>query len=293
MSRPKDPYEQDSEEDDENLSDKMSYLGLGEAILVKKQNALQNREDRENIKAYIDKRLAEYDFLLCGRARVGKSTLINAMCRSTLAATDDSLDSVTRETVCYADVGYCGGEQYKINFWDTKGFENWSPQDIRLYVNKIVKRASPICLLFCAAPGTYACLPQLKEILQQCIKENIFFALICTNMWSHKDRDKVIEDFKNTVASVSVECNKKPVPGSGMYKDITFFGDVGLCTKVNSVEYVDEDLKVRKLPCGIQELVEAILDSLTDEKMRNVCERVKNNRNVLVKFIHFFGIRWT
>ena len=58
---------------------------------------------------------------------------------------------------------------------------------------------------------------------------------------------------------------------------IQFYGDVALCTSVNSILYEDRDLGVRKDPEGINEFIFGSLTTLKDDKVAAWCYTVTDN----------------
>ncbi|CAF1614454.1 unnamed protein product, partial [Didymodactylos carnosus] len=190
----------------------------------------------------------EFHILVCGSPRVGKSTLINAICGRKVAETKDGLASCTKTMRCYTIEGQCEIDanitHYKYNFWDTPGFESCDKDDIRSEVKKIVKtpESKPLCMIFCASPGTFVDLAQLEWLLNLCISQkHIFCALVCTNKYAGqaKSRRAVLND----KGLLSKYVNDPPREEN----DIVFYGNVGLCTSVNSQPFEADD---RTLPAS-------------------------------------------
>ncbi|CAF2821130.1 unnamed protein product [Rotaria sp. Silwood2] len=216
---------------------------------------------------YILTMFSEFNIIVCGSPRVGKSTLINAICSQTLAETSPGLDSCTQDITCYAltDTCYINNQwiNYTYNFWDTPGFENWNENDIRKNVAQIVEKpgSDPLCMIFCAAPGSFAKTEQLKWLLDICIQERkIFCALVVTNKWAglQDKRMAILNKYKELLSHYHPQtCEEK--------QGITYFGNVGLCTMVNAQPYVDEEQGINKPQQGIDELLEGIMTCLNSE----------------------------
>jgi GTP-binding protein EngB required for normal cell division len=121
--------------------------------------------------------------VVCGSPRVGKSTLINAICGRKLATAKEGLASVTHAISCYTTEGQCvtesGNVHYKYTFWDTPGFDSWEKCDIRSKVTEIIEKpeSKPLCMIFCASPGTFVDLTQLDWLLNLCIKKSTYSVL--------------------------------------------------------------------------------------------------------------------
>ncbi|CAF1496565.1 unnamed protein product [Didymodactylos carnosus] len=86
----------------------------------------------------------EFHIIVCNSPRVGKSTLINAICGRAVAETKDGLASCTKAISCHKLEGECEIDSkiihYKYNFCDTPGFESWDKNDIRPNVKPIVTK---------------------------------------------------------------------------------------------------------------------------------------------------------
>lgn len=207
--------------------------------------------------------------IICGSPRVGKSTLINAICGREVTVTGVGLSPITQTISPHTTEGECRIESrtihYKYTFWDTPGFESWEKQNIRSNIKEIFKTPEfkPLCMIFCASPGTFVDLSQLEWLLDFCIKEkHIFCALVCTNKYagSVKSRRAVTNDFKRLLSKYV----ENP-PREDKENDIVYYGNIGLCTSVNSEPYEDDDRVLP--PTGVNELVYGILESLVDEEV--------------------------
>ncbi|CAF1428598.1 unnamed protein product, partial [Didymodactylos carnosus] len=220
----------------------------------------------------------EFHIIVCGSPRVGKSTLINAICGQEVAETKDGLASCTKAISCHTLEGECEIDSkiihYKYNFWDTPGFESWEKNDIRPNIKAIVKKpeSKPLCMIFCASPGTFVNLEELKWLFDLCIREkHIFCALVCTNKYAGqtKSRRAVLDDFKGLLSTYVNDQLREE-------KDITFYGNVGLCTSVNSQLFEDDDRKLEA--SGIHELIYGIMESLVDEHVLDWCMLTLENK---------------
>ncbi len=209
----------------------------------------------------------DLNIVVCGSPRVGKSTLINVMCGKEVAKVKEGLASVTQTIECYTLEGSRNAESnainYKFNFWDTPGFESWDKGNIKPKVKEIIEKpeSKPLCMIFCASPGTFVDLTQLDWLLNLCInKMHIFCALVCTNKYAgqSKSRQAVLNTFNELLSKYS---NDPP----RIENDITFYGNIGLCAAVNSEPYVDDDLN--RPASGINELILGIMESVVDEEV--------------------------
>ena len=141
-----------------------------------------------------------------------KSTLINAICDHSFAKTSPGLDSCTKEISRYVLKSKCRVDDeliaYTYNFWDTPGFESWNECDIRTNVNRIVEKpkSDPLCMIYCACPGSFANTTQLRWLLDVCIREkHIFCALVVTNKWAgqKEQRMAILETLQGTFKQLS------------------------------------------------------------------------------------------
>lgn len=202
----------------------------------------------------------EINIVLCGSPRVGKSSLINAICQQQLAENDVILDSCTKQLKKYQVEYTKNNRLHRTIFWDLPGIESWSEIDVRDHINKLITATKPLCVIYCASPGSFAKLEHVKWLASECANRKIFCALVCTNMWSGRNRHAVLKEFRDILQKIH--------PNIQHFEDnnkIIYFGNVGLCTMVNSETYIDDELDIRREPSGINELISGIGKRL-DEK---------------------------
>ena len=194
----------------------------------------------------------EVHILVCGGPKVGKSTLINALCGCPVVKTTTiGLDRCTQKTTYY--------QLDNIYFWDTPGIQRWSDLDIDSYFNSFARHQTPLCMFYCASPGSFTKLAQLDRLLDECIRQrHIFCVLVVTNMFASVTRHAVLNDFK-TLLSKYVDGNQQ-IKEEG---EVWYYGQVGLCAMVNSQEYTNEDTGQQLPQQGINELVLALTKSFS------------------------------
>ncbi|CAF3316139.1 unnamed protein product [Rotaria socialis] len=221
----------------------------------------------------------QINILICGASRVGKSTLINAICEKQLAKTSARLHACTDKISPYFLKGTVeidsGTINYQYNFWDTPGIETWSSEEIRKTLEGIKQKPKSdiLCMLYCASPGSYAKLEQVDRLVQECMDQHIFCALVCTNKCSGSDKQfkGVMDDFEQLL--------KKHHDKSREENGVMFFGNMGLCTAVNSERFVNSRQNAITEPSGIDELILGIMESLDDEKLVQWCMLALKNKN--------------
>jgi small GTP-binding protein len=228
----------------------------------------------------------EFNIIVCGSARVGKSTLINAICGGTLAKTSAGLDSCTKDISRYVLTEKCRVNNdwitYKYNFWDTPGFESWSETDIRTNFNKIMykPKSDPLCMIYCASPGSFADTQQLKWLLDVCIKEHkVFCALVVTNKWAGQraQRLAILDKYKELLTDFHEQTSEED--------GVTYFGNLALCTMINTQPYIDEEQGINHEQEGVDELIEGIMTSLdNDGKVFHWCMAVIQKKGLHENF---------
>ncbi|CAF1356304.1 unnamed protein product, partial [Didymodactylos carnosus] len=252
------------------------------------------------------KKAMEYNILIMGSPRIGKSTLINALTGITdpreLAETSAGLNACTSEAKRYQlKTNLPQDQQTKIFFWDTVGIEAWTQQEGKHAMFHFIRNIQPICVIFCAAPGCFANLAQVKETLDMCQKHDIFCAAVLTNMWSGNNnaRKTAMADLEGLFVDSGrrQECKFAINDPREPYHSVTTFGNLALCTMVNS-EPFESDFSGIFPVRGVDELIHCIMQSLSDDKLLGWCQAVLNNRSFWDKVRHRvgdinFGVRMT
>ncbi|CAF3460401.1 unnamed protein product [Rotaria sp. Silwood1] len=228
----------------------------------------------------------EFNIIVCGSARVGKSTLINAICGRKLAKTSSGLDSCTKDISRYVLNERCRIDNewvtYAYNFWDTPGFESWNETDIRTNFNKIMQKpkSDPLCMIYCASPGSFADTKQIKWLLDVCILEHkVLCALVVTNKWAgqRSQRIAILDKYKELLSNYHPQTSEED--------GIIYFGNLALCTMVNAQPYIDEEQNIHHEQEGIDELIEGIMTCLDcDAKIFHWCMAVMQKKGLLNSF---------
>ncbi|CAF0880072.1 unnamed protein product [Rotaria sordida] len=233
----------------------------------------------------------QFNIILMGSPRVGKSQLINAICNGeNKAETSSSLNSCTKEVSCYFlednQQQMSGIKPFRVNFYDTPGIESWANQGGVTTMLKFIEDKDPICVMYCAAPGTFADLSQVRPVLKFCQEKRIFWAFVCTNMWSNVSRKEVIREFEKELAIFGDGTEKFfDQLHSRIPHKVTIFGNNALCTMVNSIEFYDPDYSPEKKPVqGIDELIQCIMEALDNDKLLGWCSAVLYRRSYWEKF---------
>ncbi|CAF0950951.1 unnamed protein product [Adineta steineri] len=228
----------------------------------------------------------QFNIILTGSPRVGKSQLINALSNGEIKAkTSPSLNSCTTEVQCYTlednQKRTPGIKPFRINFYDTPGIESWTNEQGQSTMLKFIEEKDPVCLMFCASPGTFADLKQLRPVLDYCQTKQIFCALVCTNMWSSPARKVVIEEFEKELLRFGKPTERLfQQQHTQKSHKVTIFGNSALCTMVNSIEYDDPELaSVIKPVQGVDELIHCIMSTLDHEKLLGWCNAVLYRRS--------------
>jgi len=237
--------------------------------------------------------LKEFSILMCGSARVGKSTLINAICGRELAKTSAHLDSCTKDIEKYSlEHSYIDEFSQKqitsiVSFWDTPGLENWTEKDAKAYIMELLTKTYPICMIFCASPGSLVNSEVVAWLCEACHGCGIFFALVCTNQFSGTDEQvsAVLKDFRGILERVAGARAKEEGEIYHCYL-------VGLVAAVNSVVYENTRLGVRVTAKGVNELCLEIMKELDKERLKGWCITLLQNRSFWEKFSHKVKDMW-
>jgi GTPase SAR1 family protein len=219
----------------------------------------------------------EFNIVVCGSARVGKSTLVNALLGKEVAKTSSSLCAQTDQMEKYVLNGVyneaSNSNEYSITIWDTPGIESWTKEHVQQHISKIMMQSNPVCMIYCASPGSFACIDHIKWIIETCIKSNIYCAFVCTNKYSggHQKRTQLLKEFHALLSEY------EPMTKEENY--VRYYGNIALCTSVNSIPFENEDFGTIKYVEGINELLFAITSALKDEKLVAWCYTISDNHS--------------
>ncbi|CAF3550379.1 unnamed protein product [Rotaria socialis] len=221
----------------------------------------------------MSKSFEQSNILICGSPRVGKSTLINAICRKQLSKSYSSLGSSTKTIDRYSSQSVIGQITHETNFWDTPGIESWNENDVRVYMASLIEKTHPLCMIYCASPGSFAILEHVAWMVSECHRNNIFCALVCTNMWMGRNRQNVVDEFCKLLNTLYPQVTPTKEDG------IIYYDRIALVTMVNSTEHVDKDFGVAKPPLGVDELIFGIAKCLKRDFMIAWFRTVSENKS--------------
>ncbi|CAF4945508.1 unnamed protein product [Rotaria sp. Silwood1] len=148
--------------------------------------------------------------------------------------------------------------------------------------------STPLCMIYCASPDSFARLDQLQWLIDTCIQSNIFCALVCTNKYSkgNQQRAHELNDFHSFLSRYHSMTRNET--------NIKYYENVALYTSVNSIIYENIGLGVRKVVEDINELIFAIITSLKDDKLVAWCYTIAENQSflsmMLDKIVELFKI---
>jgi hypothetical protein len=125
----------------------------------------------------------------------------------------------------------------------------------------LIEQTQPLSMIYCASPGSFAVLDHLIWLLSECHSRNIFCALVCTNMWTERNRNEIVQQFCRILNIVHPNISPK------QEDYIIYYDNVALVAMVNSQEYIDKHFYVRKPPYGVEEFIFGIAKSLKRDLM--------------------------
>ncbi|CAF4419676.1 unnamed protein product, partial [Adineta steineri] len=110
----------------------------------------------------IEKISSEFEILVFGPARVGKSTLIRELSGDEQIRTSAGLNACTQTTTAYTD-------QFGVRWWDTRGIEQWTEAEARSFLTEkfLDRHIIPRAAIFCRTAGALANTPVLQLLFRE------------------------------------------------------------------------------------------------------------------------------
>ncbi|CAF3995142.1 unnamed protein product, partial [Rotaria sp. Silwood2] len=273
-------------------------LKVAAETLLKSQHVCE-KNNPKFVADHVKTKLQEFNFIVCGAPRTGKSTLINAIINKNIAPTRSGSSAVTLETKCYSLEGTCPeqidekkseksqeAQEFRINIWDTKGITTWDKS-----IADIIHEKNPMCMILCSSPGSFANDEFIRPLINQCLILKIFVALVCTNQWNDSDekRTKVIEEFTDLLKVYKTETHEE--------NGIVYYGNIGLIAMVNSIPYSNRRTGIYKPKSGVNSLIYGIMKSLNEDHLLGWCYTLMENdgfwSQMQIQIEEFFAQKFT
>ncbi|CAF1222373.1 unnamed protein product [Rotaria sordida] len=110
----------------------------------------------------IEKISSEFEILVFGPARVGKSTLIRELSGDEQIRTSAGLNTCTQTTTAYTD-------QFGVRWWDTRGIEQWTEREAHAFLQEkfLARHIIPRAAIFCRTSGAFANTPVLQLLFRE------------------------------------------------------------------------------------------------------------------------------
>ncbi|CAF1407737.1 unnamed protein product [Adineta steineri] len=123
----------------------------------------------------IEKISSEFEILVFGPARVGKSTLIRELSGDEQIRTSAGLNACTQTTTAYTD-------QFGVRWWDTRGIEQWTEAEARSFLTEkfLDRHIIPRAAIFCRTAGALANTPVLQLLFRELESHGIALFYVIT-----------------------------------------------------------------------------------------------------------------
>ncbi|UJR14188.1 hypothetical protein I4U23_001182 [Adineta vaga] len=135
----------------------------------------------------IEKISSEFEILVFGPARVGKSTLIRELSGDDQIRTSAGLNACTQTTTAYTD-------QFGVRWWDTRGIEQWTESEGRSFLKEkfLDRHIIPRAAIFCRTSGALANTSVLQLLFHELESHGIALFYVITRWPFLPRREQII-----------------------------------------------------------------------------------------------------
>jgi len=248
-------------------------------------------------KNYVKDQLNDFSITVFGPPKVGKSELINAMAGSKIAQTSSGTDSTQKEIKRHEKIiSFPTGEiiidprtnekqdkiiERKIIFYDAPGVESWKAADLESFIDNLITKTKPMCIIVCLAPGCFAPTDKITNFVKLILKQKIWITFCLTNMYSGTD------DQYNSILKSYRTIAQKLFSQELKINDTLYYYFNGLVICVDSTAYKNtRSSNESKEQFNVDMLIKYSMISLDDELIKGWIGLILGNRDMFLKIKH-------
>ncbi|UJR24614.1 hypothetical protein I4U23_005989 [Adineta vaga] len=223
----------------------------------------------------IQKLSSEFEILVFGPARVGKSTLIKEVSGDERIATSAEMNACTEKSEKYID-------KYNIHWWDTPGFENWSVSTAKNFFQKSFHERGilPKVAIFCRTANVLGSSDVIKYMFEEIRKHGILLLYVITK-WPFipkSEQNAIVQEAVSLLGGHSKGIYRKHSRG---FRALECEPKKSYIMPVNSK--VDEVLGMRVPRSNLNTLRKILITKLDEESQGKLIELYKNNTSFWTK----------
>ncbi|CAF1415600.1 unnamed protein product [Adineta ricciae] len=218
----------------------------------------------------IQKLSSEFEILVFGPARVGKSTLIREISGDETIVTSAKMNACTTSSEKYSD-------KFNIQWWDTPGFENWSVKTAKDFFKDCFydRKILPKVAIFCRTANSLGSSDVVKYMFDEIQKNGILLLYVVTK-WPFipkSERKDILREAVSLLGGRSTGVLRSSSTGS--FRAIECAPKKAYIVPVNSKE--DEALGMRVPKQNLRTLRQILITKLDDESQGKLVQLYKDN----------------
>jgi predicted GTPase len=253
-------------------------------IAKKTASSVRAIEDSSGVRA-ADHAVAavKYIDVLCfGRARIGKSSLLEAVSGLDFESKASVEHGTTFLTHKPFPIKISHQREMIVRYWDSVGIDKWESESLKhLFGELEEQKVRPLVVLYCASAGGTVKKDIVHTVLQNFASQGVVVCYVITNRYSMSTEDLKAQWDCGVEIMTSIFPKLKQV---GSEKRMC--APKATLIAVNSKPYVNDELGVSKEKQGIDELMTFIGTNIEEEQVSEFFLASLGNRDFWTKAAH-------